>query len=125
MIQLVGDSADDVDVVANHSSAGRRISIRLGEVTCCGEITPHRDVKTLRLGTRLHQRKEDNSVGLDSSPSTYPPESGQNRCLSSLIVIGLCDWVVWGVDYVTRPEPEQRTLNRTSYPFFGRDGIKA
>ena len=120
----MGDSADDVDVIANRLSVGRRIIIWLGEVTCCGEITPHRDVKTLRLGTRLHQRKEDNLIGLDRSASTYSPESGQNRCLSSLVIIGLCDWVVCGVDYVTQPEPEQRTLNRTSYPFFGRDGIK-
>jgi hypothetical protein len=103
-----------------------RISIRLGEVTCCGEVTPHRDVKTLRLGIRLHQRITNNlSIGSESSASTYPPVSGQSRCLSSLVVIGLCDWVVCGVDYVTRPEPEQRTLNRTSYPFFGRDGIEA
>jgi len=36
------DSAEDSDesshVVANRSSAGRRISIRLGEVTCCGKL---------------------------------------------------------------------------------------
>jgi len=41
--------------------ARSHISIWLGEVTCCGEITPPRDVKTLRHDTRFHQRKEDNS----------------------------------------------------------------
>ena len=28
--------------------------------TRCGEIAPHHDVKTLRLGIRLHQRITDN-----------------------------------------------------------------
>jgi len=66
-------------------------SIRLGEVTCCGEITPRRDVKTLRLGTRFHQRKEDNSqLGQTVVLFPYLPESGQSRCLSlsPLVVIG-------------------------------------
>jgi len=46
--------------VAHRSSAGRRISIRLAKVTCYGEINPHRDMKTLRLGVKLHQRNTDN-----------------------------------------------------------------
>jgi len=54
--------------------------------------TPHCDVKTLRLGTRFHQRKEDNSrLDLDSSAPTYPPESGQSRCLS---LSSRRDWVM-------------------------------
>jgi len=62
----VDDSADDSDdrfndhSVAHRSSAACRISIRLGKVMCCGEITPHRDVKTLHLGVNLHQCNTDN-----------------------------------------------------------------
>ena len=44
----------------NHSSVGRRICMLLGKVTCCGEITPQRDVKTLYLGVKLHQCNTDN-----------------------------------------------------------------
>jgi len=53
--------------------------------------TPHCDVKTLRLGTRFHQRKEDNSrLGQTVVLFLYLPESGQSRCLSlsPLVVIG-------------------------------------
>ena len=81
-----------IDPVSSPSPAARsRISIRLGEVTCCGEITPRCDVKTLRLGTRFHQRKEDNSrLGQTVVLFPYLPESGQSRCLSlnPLVVIG-------------------------------------
>jgi len=83
---------DSDDPVSPPSPAARsRISIRLGEVTCCGEITPRRDVKTLHLGTRFHQRKEDNSrLGQTVVLFPYLPESGQSRCLSlsPLVVIG-------------------------------------
>ena len=34
------DDSDDPSSVTNRSSAGSRISIRLGKVTCCGEL-PH------------------------------------------------------------------------------------
>jgi len=81
-----------IDHVPPPSPAVRScISIWLGEVTCSGEITPRRDVKTLRLGTRFHQCKEDNSrLGQTVVLFPYLPESGQSRCLSlsPLIVIG-------------------------------------
>jgi len=47
-------------LVAHRSSVGHRISIRLGKVMCCGEITTQRDVKTLRLGVKHHQHYTDN-----------------------------------------------------------------
>ena len=47
-------------LVAHQSSAGRRISIWLGKVTCCGEITPLHDLKSLHLSVKLHQRNTDN-----------------------------------------------------------------
>jgi len=53
--------------------------------------TPHCDVKTLHLGIRFYQRKEDNSrLGQIVVLFPYPPESGQSRCLSlsPLVVIG-------------------------------------
>ena len=70
------DDSDDCFCPPSHPSRSR-ISIRLGEVTCCGEITPRRDVKTLRLGTRFHQRKEDNSrLGQTVVLFPYLSESG-------------------------------------------------
>ena len=104
------DPADDSDESSDENPllAGHCISILLSKVTCCREIIPHRDMKTLCLGIRLHQRITNNlSIGLESSTSTYPPVSDQSRYLSSLVIIGLRDWVVCGVDYVTRPELEQ------------------
>jgi hypothetical protein len=47
---------------ANRSPAGsRRYKYPARQSHVLQGITPHRDVKTLRLGTRLHQRKADNS----------------------------------------------------------------
>jgi len=93
---VVPHSADDSHDSSDHdpspSPAVRsRISIQHGETTYCREITLHCNVKTLRLGTRFHQCKEDNSrLGRTVVLFLYLPESGQSRylSLSSLVVIG-------------------------------------
>jgi hypothetical protein len=105
------------------------ISMRFGKVTCCaGLTTPHYDVKTLCLGVRLHhQRITDNlSIGSESRASTYPPKSGQSRCL----VRSCRDWVsaIWvecGVDYVTRRCLESEITNPQPYQLIllGRNGV--
>jgi len=82
---VVHGSADDSDnsFFVESWLPTARISVTARQSHVLWGITPHRDVKTLRLGTRLHQREEDNSrFDLDHSASTYPPESGQSRCLS-------------------------------------------